>query len=222
MRYVYCHGLFDERKCGHRFSYELAKKMAEFGLFLERFDYKGTGEAKGEFCDITVEKMTDDLANFVNGERCVLIGVRVGAVVAVRLAMREEHLVEKIILVEPVMNGKAYLEHILRKQQIKDAMTGNERIADDKGYENIEGYKANRKLLEQLAEIDIRGDIGNLETNKKIITSDKNLVLGNCEIIKVKRLAFWERIGHADYGKLIEIIKDFCFGKERVYKHKGW
>ena len=61
MRYIYCHPLFDERKCAHRFSYRLAKAFERKALKLERFDYRGTGEAAGRFSDITMASLQNDL-----------------------------------------------------------------------------------------------------------------------------------------------------------------
>ena len=61
MRYIYCHPLFDERKCSHRFSYHLQKHFERNNLVLERFDYTGTGESQADFAEVTFSTLLEDI-----------------------------------------------------------------------------------------------------------------------------------------------------------------
>ena len=63
IRYIFLNSLFDERKCSHRFSYELKCSFKESGKQLERPDYFGTGEASGEFCQLDMETLKADVKN---------------------------------------------------------------------------------------------------------------------------------------------------------------
>ena len=125
MRYIYCHPLFDERKCAHRFSYQLAKAFEKNYLELERFDYHGTGEADGEFYNVTMNSLSADIQAIVDGDRVCLIGTRFGATIALDCCCRNESAVRTLVLIEPVVNGHGYAEYLFRKQHLKDMMTGN-------------------------------------------------------------------------------------------------
>ena len=156
MRYVYCHPLFDERKCAHRFSYQLKNTFRAAGLTLERFDYQGTGEAAGDFKDVSLETLREDVNQKVNGKEICLIGLRLGASLALDYCSRNFGTVQKLVLLEPIVNGAQYVDYLYRKQHIKDLMTGKSvAIPQDNGYVNIEGYKTNIHLIEQIENLDL-------------------------------------------------------------------
>ena len=103
MRYIYCHPLFDERKCAHRFSYQLAKTFEENNLQLERFDYRGTGEGDGRFCDVTMDSLRVDIQTTINRDRVCLIGTRFGAAIVFDFCCQNGSAVHTLILIEPVV-----------------------------------------------------------------------------------------------------------------------
>ena len=227
MRYLYCHPLFDERKCAHRFSYELSKIFEKNNLQLERFDYRGTGESDGRFCDVTMSSLRDDLQRIVGSDRTCLIGIRCGAAVAFDFCCRNESDVGALILIEPVVNGRSYIQYLFRKQHLKDMMTGNgSESADKNNFCNLEGYKTNSIFIEQIKGIQL------VETGKKIksgtvvyiagisassrMNSEYNLLaehLKKNEIsasVEVFNLpVFWERIPDGDYSILTEKIVEW-------------
>ena len=105
MRYIYCHPLFDERKCAHRFSYQLSKAFEKKDMKLERFDYRGTGEAKGRFSDVTIESLRKDLKQKASNDDVCLIGTRFGGTVVFDYCCTNKSGVETTVLIEPVING---------------------------------------------------------------------------------------------------------------------
>ncbi len=229
-RFIYCHPLFDERKCGHRFSYQLSQAFAAKGLELERFDYGGTGEADGEFEEVTLETLRRDLAEFAGQDDVNLIGVRLGASLAFEYAAKCGGHVEKLVLIEPVIDGAGYVDYLSRKQRIKDVMTGRSDVEGaDNGFVNIEGFKTCRELLEQIRSFalasvpvgnsskpdvlvaqvsrgsDIRGDVSEF-------VSTLNGFGGRIAVESFSLPDFWERVPEGDYGCLTNKIVEWCNG----------
>ena len=228
MRYIYCHPLFDERKCAHRFSYQLSKTFERNNLQLERFDYRGTGEAEGAFCDVTMDSLRNDLQRIISGDSICLIGARFGAAIAFDFCCRSDSAVQTLILIEPVVNGQGYAKYLFRKQHLKDMMTGNgSESAGKNNFFNLEGYKTNNKFIEQIKGIQL------VETAKKIksgttvhivhisassrINSEydllaehlkKNGISASAEVLRLP--VFWERIPDGDYSIVTEKIVEWC------------
>jgi len=227
MRYVYCHPLFDERKCSHRFSYQLSKAFEKNNLQLERFDYQGTGEAEGKFCDVTMDSLQNDVKIKIADSPACLIGTRLGATIAFNCCCQEKQVIKTLILIEPVVNGKEYVEYLFRKQHLKDMITGNHNdLSNDKSFCNLEGYKTSNAFLEQVRHINI------FETHNRInvetvyiacISSSgkvyheydqlvnhlkKNGIQVNVEIFNLP--IFWERIPAMDYSVLTDKIVEWC------------
>jgi hypothetical protein len=228
MRYIYCHPLFDERKCAHRFSYQLSETLRKKGLELERFDYQGTGEAQGHFYTLTTESMQNDLKKKVSGSQVCLIGTRFGATVAFNFCCRKISRVINLILIEPVISGKSYVNYLFRKQRLKDIMTGNagELLPED-GFFNLEGYKTSNKFIEQIRKLSLSEKSGGFNIKKYVRiaqisvssridtefalfadTLQKNSVKVSLEIFNLP--SFWERIPDTDYSVLTERIVEWC------------
>jgi len=230
MRYVYCHPLFDERKCAHRFSFQLKQTFRTAGLALERFDYHGTGEAKGKFSDVLLGTLREDIATQVGADKICLIGVRFGASLAFDYCAGNAEQAGKLILVEPIIDGAEYIDYLYRKQHIKDLMTGDPTARlDDNGYKNIEGYKTNIRLIEQIRglnlietarEQSIKSSvfIAQISKQSKINTQIADLATllkSSAEKVLVENIEFaqfWERIPIADYHKLTSRILEWCRG----------
>ncbi|MHC4388175.1 MAG: serine aminopeptidase domain-containing protein, partial [Planctomycetota bacterium] len=151
MRYVYCHPLFEERKCSCRFAFQLANVFEAEGLNLEMFDYRGTAESPGEFADVSLETLREDIAEKVGSDRVCLIGVRLGASLALDYGFRNGQLIQTVVLVAPIVVGSEYVDYLYRKQHIKDVLTGRSTAElGDVGYENFEGYKTSVEFIEQI------------------------------------------------------------------------
>lgn len=227
MRYIYCHPLFDERKCAHRFSYQLAKAFNKNNLKLERFDYEGTGEAKGLFCDVTMDSLRKDLQEMIGNDSVCIIGTRFGATVALDFCRQVSSNVHSLVMIEPVINGRSYTEYLYRKQHLKDMMTGNgSNFLKEDGFINLEGFKTSTVFLEQIRQINL------FEIQKQIkvksvfimqisasvkVCSEYGLFAGyfrqnsipaRVEVFNLP--AFWERIPDGDYAAANEKILEWC------------
>ena len=228
MRYIYCHPLFDERKCSHRFSFQLSETFSRQGLNLERFDYQGTGEASGKFSDVTMQSLRKDLDNQISGQEVLLIGVRFGADLVFDYLFRNPDNVKLLILIEPVIEGSDYIKYLFQKQRVKDLMTGTApTISRENGFYNLEGYKTNSLLIEQLKEFSLTKMAKDFNKKKTIrfvyvspcsgmnnrynILSDFLKNNGsNVDVLRCKLPPFWERLPLADYSKLTDRILECC------------
>ncbi len=225
MRYIYCHPLFDERKCAHRFSYQLSKSFERNDLQLERFDYHGTGESDGKFCDVTMDSLRADVLAKIKSDSICLIGTRLGASVAFDLCRRRESSVHALVLIEPVVNGQSYAEYLFRKQHLKDMMTGNGSESVEKNrFFNLEGYKTDNELIGQIRQIHL--DTGRIKAGGVFLVQisassrinseyhllaeqlQKNRIKASVEIFNLP--VFWERVPDADYSALTEKIVEWC------------
>jgi pimeloyl-ACP methyl ester carboxylesterase len=229
MKYIYCHPLFDERKCSHRFSYYLEKVFREHRLALTRFDYRGTGEADGEFSEVTMDMLRHDLANQIDHEEEIsLIGVRFGASLAFDYCCRAMKKVKSLILIEPIIHGPDYIDYLFRKQHIKDLLTGlPSKPLCTESFCNIEGYKTNTRLLEQIRALSltqIAKDCTAADAIRIVQVSHHSKVnsqsVGFAESLQktgqtasVEHLniyPFWERIPLADYTQAATTIWEWC------------
>jgi pimeloyl-ACP methyl ester carboxylesterase len=228
VRYVYCHPLFDERKCSHRFSYQLKRAFAGAGFFLERFDYQGTGEAEGEFAEVTLESLREDIGRRAQGGQVCLIGLRLGASLVFDHCVRVPGSAAKAVLIAPIINGRAYVDYLRRKQRIKDLMTRlSEHELDDEGFENLEGYKTGVKFVERLQSLDLfdlaRGyrldnflyiaQVSGREKADDDLVRLAEMLDGVVRRVCVERVntpMFWERIPTADYRELTTKVLRWC------------
>jgi len=236
MRYVYLHPLFDERKCAHRFSYELSRGFEKLGLSLERFDYRGTGEAAGCFSEVTVDSLRADVAARVCGDRVCLVGLRFGASLALDHCVRSGGPAEALVLIEPIVNGAEYAAYLRRKQHLKDLMTGS-RDHDQPGYENIEGYKAGRRLMGGIEAFDLltlaagcnlNGPVHIVQLSRHARVRDPLAALREVLETRAKHVTLsvvdappvWERLPLDTYDQLVRTVVDWCSEQARVLRQR--
>ncbi len=227
MRYIYCHPLFDERKCAHRFSFRLKEIFDEYGLVLERFDYSGTGEAEGEFKDVSLTTLREDIFKQTKGQEVCLIGVRFGASLAFDYSTRGIGQVRHLILLAPVINGIDYINYLYRKQRVKDFMTGNLASLQNEGYRNLEGYKTSVNLIEEIKKnslIEMVGgcsakatiaivqisEVVKIDEEYKILTRRLKEAKKQVFFERVNLPMFWERLPESDYSGLTRKIVEWC------------
>jgi hypothetical protein len=205
----------------------LAKTFEKNNLQLERFDYQGTGEAQGKFCDVTMDSLRGDLQEMIGGDRACIIGTRFGATVAFDLCCRSTVNVDKLVLIEPVINGRSFAEYLFRKQHLKDMMTGNgSNLSQEDGFINLEGFKTSVLFLEQIRRINLFEMQSRIKVKSVLlmqisasgkVCSEYGLFAGDfwkngtSACVDVFNLpAFWERIPDGDYIAANERILEWC------------
>jgi len=98
-------------------------RLAEGGRHVFRFDYFGTGDSSGEFDVTTPDDWRADIGaavkelKAISGIRRVqLVGVRLGATLAARVAL-ETPSVDRVVLWDPIMAGAAYVQQLRETHQ---------------------------------------------------------------------------------------------------------
>ena len=118
--WVLCDAFGVERNNSHRLMVEWARELCARGRPVLRFDYRGTGDSAGNFDQFTVHDHAKDvLAAMGELERLTgrppagLLGLRLGAALAALAAARAGG-VRQLVMWEPVVDGAAYREQLLR------------------------------------------------------------------------------------------------------------
>jgi alpha/beta superfamily hydrolase len=106
---------------------KLAVALSKEGIHTLRFDYFATGDSGGDGRAGTVEQWKEDvttaaqeLKDLCNAPRVSLIGFRLGAALAA-LAASPKLEVDTLVLWEPVVSGRAYLDELIAFQRHKIA-----------------------------------------------------------------------------------------------------
>ncbi|WP_051462835.1 serine aminopeptidase domain-containing protein [Bradyrhizobium sp. 44] len=103
----------------HRAMRILARRLCAAGFDTLRFDYFGAGDSGGETVDAELGGWKNDILTAL-GElkelsgraRIVIVGMRLGATLAVELAPRLPADVESIVLWEPIISGSQYVKEL--------------------------------------------------------------------------------------------------------------
>lgn len=106
--YIYC----------HRALRQLATRLGDVGFPVLRFDFYGSGDSSGDLDDADISQWLQDISASITelrsrtGVRQIcLIGVRLGAALSFITAAQDNG-VNAIVLWDPVVSGKAYIEEI--------------------------------------------------------------------------------------------------------------
>jgi pimeloyl-ACP methyl ester carboxylesterase len=171
---VVCAPLFDEKLWSHRVFVNLARYLAARGVSVLRFDYYGDGESEGRFEDASVSTRLDDIHDAVEfcrretgAARVILVGLGYGATLALRAALGSPApAVAGVVAWSPVMDGKRYINDILRAHLSAQMLVHRKVIHDREALVgqiladqsvNIEGYEIARPLFTEMVEVDLVG-----------------------------------------------------------------
>lgn len=167
---VICPPLGQEYMRCHRGLQSMATAFARSGLHVLRFDYYGTGDSGGNSADVTfdgcrsdLEAAAQELQEVSGAQEIVLIGMRLGATLVYQAGARPE-LASQLLLWDPVIIGKHYLQDMLR---ISRQMTADfdrfprprraRRAREDK---ELVGHAYGATLLDELRTLDLNQDAG--------------------------------------------------------------
>lgn len=116
---IFCYPWGAEYLHAHRIIRQLALMLSGIGFHTLRFDFYGTGDSGGEPTDIDLvgleadlEMAIEELAEITGLAKVTLIGLRLGATVATRVASRLHGEIEALVLWDPVLSGIEYLDQL--------------------------------------------------------------------------------------------------------------
>jgi len=117
--WLFCNALFEEKIFSHRVTVMFARRLAEIGYLVMRFDYEGDGDSEGDFGelrDTDWQSDIEDAAQLLRQRYTVdvlnLFTLRAGALVAAAAAPNIAP--QKLLFWEPVIDGASYFQEGLR------------------------------------------------------------------------------------------------------------
>ena len=181
---IFCHPYAEEKQLSQRIFVRFARELCNGGFHVLRFDCYGYGDSEGDFENTKLEIQIANTIKAINvlevqcgiKEVC-LLGLRWGGTVAALVAERDSK-VENLILWAPIINGKEYLEELIKKQLLsnlvnKNAAASKSRIFEEirsKGFFNIEGHPLTMASVEEMSGINLTTQLSNFKGNAFIVT----------------------------------------------------
>jgi pimeloyl-ACP methyl ester carboxylesterase len=163
---------------------QLAVKLSAAGFHTLRFDYFGTGDSAGEMTDADLEGWEDDiesameeLEHIVGAAQVALIGLRVGATLAAKVAARKVEEVNALVLWDPVIGGEEYLRS-LEPQTRQNARGPNLVItgstpAPSESVLEVHGAPLTSSMMQELLRLDLRAVIPAAPASTRILVSEQ-------------------------------------------------
>lgn len=168
---VMCHPLFEERKSAQRVMVEAARAFASNGIAVLRFDYRGCGDSTGPFDAFGCADWSADIATAVRfltdqtaAKPLGLLGLRLGASLALEAAAENPGLARFLVLWEPILNGRRHLDQELRRKLVNEMVTfGQSRTTRAGLLKNlanglaidVDGYALTPRLFSEIGAIDL-------------------------------------------------------------------
>lgn len=110
----------------HRSFRSLAQRLATAGVDVLRFDYSGSGDSHGAQEDVSVEAWLEDAEHALDEllatadlRRAVILGLRLGGLLAAEVAVRRPRDVERVVLWEPPRSGRDFVADVDRAKDMQ-------------------------------------------------------------------------------------------------------
>ncbi len=223
-----CAPVFEERKASHRPLVELARAAADAGVTVLRFDYRGCGDSGGVFADYAPNDWLRDIrqaCRFLKQHTGTLplnlFGLRLGASLALDAAAHDPG-ISGVVLWQPVVKGRDYLQDELRKTLMKQLLTfGGTRVTREylinkleSGYTvDFDGYSLTPRMYQELGGINLISAAKGLQQPTFIaeFTASGDTTVPVSSLVKVlremdrdvacvplKHQPFWNLLGYVD------------------------
>jgi alpha/beta superfamily hydrolase len=227
---VFCDPFAEEKKCAHRVLVEAARAFCAADVSCLRFDYRGTGDSPGDFVAFTPRHWAEDIAAAVRFARETLevemlglLGLRLGAAHALQAAQTTGG-ADFLVLWEPVLDGKSFIAHNLRRSMIKGMLTQGEdfdaqgvRQAHGGAAFDFDGYRVSGETRDQIEAVNLLGTtdaftgpslVVNIASREHPGEGYQRLgdMLGGA-VVAVRQEPFWNRIGLADPGPVVQVTE---------------
>ncbi len=158
---VICNPFGNEGVCAYRSIRHFAEEACRAGFPVLRFDYDGTGDSAGH--DQEPERVTawldsihaaaEELKRTAGVQRLCLLGIRLGATLAVTAAAARDDM-EAVIAIAPVVSGKAYVRELKLLSRAIDAKRSVERATGDASLEAA-GFVLSGETQASLTQLDL-------------------------------------------------------------------
>ena len=235
---VMVHPFAEEKKFSHRVLVNLSRELARRDVASLRFDLSGCGDSFGESADRTLDDWLYDIDSACNQFELhhqpapiVVLGLRLGATLALA-AQSDNPWAKALVLWEPVISGRKYIDEILRRRMIKEMMTtgkkatGREQVLaqlDADGFLDLDGIAVGRQLIEDISALDAKafaeGFTGKalcvqIAFNAKVSSALEALAqkIADAEAIGIREQVIWDRVELVEATELIDTTADWIVG----------
>lgn len=150
---IICSPVYAEFMQNYGREVRLARRLANAGVAVARFHYRGTGDSAGDAAAVTIDSMVADALEVVEHLRRAsgvagvdVLGTRLGGQVAAAVAAQLDD--ARLVIWEPIPNVKRYFDEVLRARRMVGV------IAQD---DATSGSVAMLAELEQTGRLDVVG-----------------------------------------------------------------
>jgi len=158
---VLCNAFGREAIRAHRLYRVLADRLSRGGCDVLRFDYFGTGDSAGDDLDADLEGWGTDLhaahrelVKRAGVSKVVWLGMRIGASVAAAAARDEPAGLARLILWDPILDGRDYLDLLNLRQHESERLPAPEGVSfrnqPDYYIDAAIGFPLSRRLCDQV------------------------------------------------------------------------
>jgi hypothetical protein len=200
-----------------------ARRLASIGYYVLRFNYTGTGDSSGNFEDSTIETHISDILRAITVlqdkskvQRVGLLGMGLGATMAAIAAVESYINVNPLILWEPIVDVKRFLDNSLRqsitfqnilfheilfnRKQIVEKLISDGNV-EHNGYQLniIDGFIISRDFYLQSIDINLLTQIKCYSGNILVIQIDKSDSPFRSELINLVNCCMYN-------GKVVELL----------------
>jgi exosortase A-associated hydrolase 2 len=173
---LYVHPFAEEMNKSRRMAAMQARRLAEIGYTVLQIDLYGCGDSSGDFRDARWEiwkqdlKLALDWLKTQNDLPVTLLGLRLGALLALDFANDADFPPERIIFWQPVQSGETYLAQFLRLRLANAMIAGKEKVSlqdlkrelASNGTLEIAGYELPHELFESIGRLKLE-ELGKTE-----------------------------------------------------------
>lgn len=218
--------LFEEKRCAHRALTTCARALAAAGVAVLQPDLYGTGNSRGALTEIALERWLDDLHAAMDALRdrtqqqeVTVIGCRAGALLTAH-AIAEGLTATRLVLLQPVVSGRGYLNQLRTRRMIQDKMTGE--APPDVGAHEVEGHELSPALSADLQGLRLPAEMPELPisllqcsfTDKLLTEYGRVLQQWGTERVQTRSIVcepFWHPHSPGDYAELTHaIVEEVC------------
>ncbi len=185
---VLCHALAEEKLWSHRVFVALSRELANRGMAVLRFDFRGEGESDLDFEQTGIASRIDDAvraAEVLLEQQPTLAGVsflghRLGGAIAAAAAARLRSHAQALLVWDPVPSGREYLMQLLRsnlaKQMARQGQAPRTRQALIQALEAgetvvVDGYGIGQALYRELIALELPALLEALECPALLIAA---------------------------------------------------
>jgi pimeloyl-ACP methyl ester carboxylesterase len=175
----------------------LASRLSLAGYHTLRFDFFGTGDSSGNMTEADlsgweadVESAIEGLKEIVGAAHVTLVGMRLGATIAAKVAARLAGEVEALVLWDPIVSGDEYLRslQVIAPDAAARPLETSEPVAE------IQGFPLTRRMMRDIQSIDLRSDLAAVPRRSLVLVTERldshdQLVSEDLPATRAKRFA---------------------------------